>query len=137
MFANAIEQRKDVLLLIARILLMTLFLLSGWPKLTGFSGTVQYLASLGTPAPAVAAIIAVAMEVFGAIAILLGIFTRPLALIFVVYTLGSSLIGHPYWKFEGAEHMANFINFYKNISIMGGFLLLAVTGAGKYSIEKS
>lgn len=137
MFANAIERRKDILILIARVLLMILFLLSGWPKLTGFSATVQYLAALGTPAPTLAAIVAVALEVFGAIAVILGIFTRPLALIFVVYTFGASLIGHPYWKFEGAEHMANFINFYKNISIMGGFLLLAVTGAGKYSIDKS
>ena len=36
---------------------------------------------------------------------------------------------------EGAERHANSINFYKNLSIAGGFLLLYVTGAGKYSVD--
>jgi putative oxidoreductase len=35
----------------------------------------------------------------------------------------------------GADHFMNMINFYKNISLMGGFFLLYVTGAGKYSID--
>jgi putative oxidoreductase len=29
------------------------------------------------------------------------------------------------------------INFYKNISIIGGLLLLFVTGPGKYSIDRA
>jgi putative oxidoreductase len=35
----------------------------------------------------------------------------------------------------GADHYANMINFYKNVSIIGGFFLLYVIGAGKYSID--
>jgi putative oxidoreductase len=124
------------LILAARILLMLLFLLSGIPKLTGFSGTVGYMASTGAPFPPLAAIVAIAFEVFGALALLLGVFTRPIALLYVFYAFGTSLIGHHYWTYEGAARMANFINFYKNLSIMGGLLLLAVTGPGKYSIDK-
>ena len=61
----------------------------------------------------------------------LGAWTRPLAL----YTLGTALVGHPFWALEGADRDASAINFYKNISIIGGFLLLYVTGPGKYSLD--
>jgi hypothetical protein len=42
---------------------------------------------------------------------------------------------HRYWTLTGADQVANMDGFYKNLSIMGGFLLLYVTGAGKYSID--
>ena len=130
------EQRKDELILVARILLMILFVIFGWSKLTGFSGTVGYMAAEGAPLPTVSAIIAIVMEFFVGIAIVIGFYTRPLALLFALYTLGTALIGHHFWTMTGAEQMANMINFYKNISIMGGLLLLCVTGAGKYSIDR-
>jgi putative oxidoreductase len=131
-----IERNKDALILVARVLLMVLFVLFGWAKLTNFGGTVGYMGSLGAPMPAVSAAIAAVMEFFVAIALILGVFTRPLALLFVLYTFGAALIGHHYWTMEGAEHMGNMINFYKNVSIMGGLFLLCVTGAGKYSIDR-
>ena len=52
-----------------------------------------------------------------------------------VYTLATAFIGHHYWIMSGADQYANEINFYKNVSIMGGFLLLFITGAGKYSLD--
>ena len=130
------EQRKDELILIARVLLMILFLIFGWSKLTGFSGTVGYMATEGAPFSTLSAIIAIVMEFFVGIAILIGFYTRPLALLFALYTLGTALIGHHFWTMSGDAYMANMINFYKNISIMGGLLLLCVTGAGKYSIDR-
>jgi putative oxidoreductase len=130
------EQRKDELILLARVLLMILFLIFGWSKLTGFSGTVGYMAAEGAPLPTVSTIIAVVMEFFVGIAILAGFYTRPLALLLALYTLGTALIGHRFWTMTGDAHMANMINFYKNVSIMGGLLLLCVTGAGKYSIDR-
>jgi len=130
------EQRKDELILIARVLLMILFVIFGWSKLTGFSGTVSYMSTEGAPFPTLSAIIAIVMEFFVGIAIVIGFYTRPLALLFALYTLGTALIGHHFWTMTGAEQMANMINFYKNISIMGGLLLLCVTGAGKYSIDR-
>jgi len=54
---------------------------------------------------------------------------------FAFFTRAAGLIGHPYWTMTGAEHFMNRINFYKNVSLMGGFFLLYVTGAGKYSID--
>lgn len=115
---------------------MLLFIIFGLPKMTGFDGTVQYMAKLGTPMPMLAAIIAVVMEIPAAILIVLGFFTRPIALLFVFYTLGTAVIGHPYWDMSGDAVMPNMINFYKNISIAGAFLLLAVTGPGAISIDR-
>ena len=122
--------------MIARIALAVLFIIFGFPKLTGFDGTVQYMTSLGTPAPMLAAIIAVVMEVPAAILIVLGFFTRPLAILFVFYTLGTAVIGHHFWNMTGDAVGPNMINFYKNISIAGGFLLLAVTGPGAISVDR-
>ena len=130
------EQRKDELILVARVLLMILFVIFGWSKLTGFSGTVGFMTTEGAPFPTVSAIIAVVMEFFVGIAIVIGFYTRPLALILALYTLGTALIGHHFWTMTGDAYMANMINFYKNISIMGGLLLLCVTGAGKYSVDR-
>lgn len=129
-------ERNDSLLLVARVLLMILFVMFGWQKLIGFSGTVAYMTSTGAPAPTLSAIIAVVMEFVVGIAIIVGFFTRPLALLLALYTLGTALIGHHYWTMQGMERYANTINFYKNISIMGGLILLFITGPGKYSIDR-
>ncbi|MGH8157414.1 MAG: DoxX family protein [Rhodanobacter sp.] len=130
------EHRKDELILLARILLMALFVIFGWSKLTGFAGTVGYMASEGVPLPTVSAIIAVVMEFFVGVAIVIGFYTRPLALLLALYTLATAVIGHHYWTMLDGERAANMINFYKNISITGGLLLLCITGPGKYSIDR-
>ncbi len=62
---------RDLLLLIARIAIVLLFILSGYPKMLHYDGTVQYMASIGTPMPALAAIIAIVMEVPAVILVIL------------------------------------------------------------------
>lgn len=131
-----LSQANAFILLFARILLIALFIIFGIPKLLHFSGTVAYFNAIHAPVPTLSALIAVAMETVAALAVILGFYTRPLAWIFVFYTLGTALIGHPYWTMQGDAVEANMINFYKNISIMGGFLLLAVVGPGRYSLDK-
>ena len=102
----------------------------------GFSGTGGERTSLGTPMPMLAAIIAVVMEVPAAILIVLGFFTRPLAVLFVFYTLGTAVIGHHYWDMTGDAVVPNMINFYKNVSIAGAFILLAIVGPGAISLDR-
>jgi len=131
---DTLLERSDALILLARVLLMTLFLITGWQKLMNFPGTVAYMKTTGAPAPALSAVIAIVVEFFFGIALVLGAFTRPLALLFCLFTLGTALLGHRYWKLEGAERHANMLNFYKNLSITGGLLLLAVTGPGRYAL---
>jgi putative oxidoreductase len=126
---------NDELILAARLLLATLFLIFGWRKLTDFSGTVSQMVQLGVPTPVLAAAIATFMELPVAFAVAVGAFTRPAALLMFFYTLGTALIGHRYWTMTGAKKVDSMDGFYKNLSIMGGFLLVCTTGAGKYSID--
>ena len=127
------DGQRDIIILLARVLLMILFILSGWSKLTGFEGTVNYMSSLGAPAPMLAAAIAVIMEFAVGILLILGFYTRPLAFLFALFVLGTALIGHPYWNMVDPERSANMTQFLKNMSIVGGLLLLAVSGAGRFS----
>lgn len=129
------DRARDGLLLIGRILLMLLFVIFGWEKLIGFAGTVGYFAHMGLPEPTVAAVIAVVMEFFVGVAITAGIFTRPLAILIAIYTVATALIGHHFWTMSGMPRVENEINFFKNMSITGGLILLYVTGAGRYSVD--
>ncbi|RQH05333.1 DoxX family protein [Paraburkholderia dinghuensis] len=133
---NLFGPGSDTVLLVSRILLASLFVLFGWTKLTGFSGTVDYMTHVGAPVPMVSAIIAVVMEFVVGILILVGFYTRPLAVLLALYTVGTAIIGHHFWNMTGTEQMMNMINFYKNVSIAGGLLALAVAGPGRFSIDR-
>jgi putative oxidoreductase len=126
---------RNEVILIARFLLALLFLIFGWSKLGDYSGTVAYMTQSGAPLPTIAALVAIVVEFVLSIAIILGIWTRPLAVVLALYSLATAYIGHPYWSMEGVDRSANMINFYKNFSIIGGFMLLYLTGPGKYSID--
>ena len=126
---------RDELILIARLLLALLFLIFGWKKLGDYSGTVAYMTQSGAPLPMIAALVAIVVEFVLSIAIILGVWTQPFAAVLALYSLATAYIGHPYWSMEGVERSANMINFYKNFSIIGGFMLLYLTGPGKYSVD--
>jgi putative oxidoreductase len=125
----------DWVILLARIFLAALFLIFGWRKLRDFPGTVDQMVRDRAPAPVLAAALATFIELPVAFSVAIGAFTRPLAMLMAAYTLGTSLIEHRYWTKGRADRIASLENFYKNLCIMGGFLLLFVTGAGKYSID--
>jgi putative oxidoreductase len=126
---------NNELILAARLLLTALFLIFGWRKLRDFPGTVSQMVQLGVPLPVLAAAAATFMELPVAFAVAIGAFVRPLTLLLILYTLGTALIGHRYWTKTGAARVDNMDGFYKNLSIMGGFLLLHITGPGRYSID--
>ena len=130
-----INDINDEVILAARLFLATLFLIFGWRKLRDYSGTVSQMVQDGAPMPVLAAAVAIFMELPVAFAVAVGAFTRPSAVLLALYTLGTSLIEHRYWTTTGADQLASMEGFYKNLSIMGGFLLLYITGAGKYSID--
>jgi len=130
--ANAIN---DSVILAARLFLATLFLIFGRRKLRDYSGTVSQMVHDGISVPVLATAVAIFMELPVAFAVAIGALTRPSALLLAFYTLGASLIEHRYWSVTGADRVDSMEAFYKNISIMGGFLLLCITGAGRYSID--
>jgi putative oxidoreductase len=126
---------NDVIILAARLLLATLFLIFGWRKLRDYSGTVTQLVQLRAPAPVLAAAVSIFMEIPVALAVAVGAFAHGAALLLAFYALGTAFIGHRYWALKGAELVDSMDGFYKDLSIMGGLLLLYITGAGRYSID--
>jgi putative oxidoreductase len=121
---------------VARIALAVLFLWAGVMKLLGYAGFVGYLHSKGVPFVQIAAPIATAVEVLGALLLIIGFKVRPLALILAVYTVAAAVLGHDFWNVvDPALQRDMVIHFWKNIGIAGGFLLLFVTGAGRMSVD--
>jgi len=49
--------------------------------------------------------------------------------------IGTAVIGHPFWNMVDPAKAANTVQFFKNMSIVGGLLLLSVTGAGRFSVD--
>lgn len=133
---TTVSSRDDTVLLLGRLLLVVLFILFGFNKLTSFTATIGQMKGAGLPLPELAAAIAVIMEFFVGIAIALGFWTRTLAVLLAIYTLATAFISHRYWTMTGPAQFGNEINFYKNLSIIGGLLLLSVTGPGRYSINR-
>ncbi len=125
----------NAIILVARVFLAALFLIFGWRKVTDFSGTVRQMVEDGVPTPVLATALAIFMEIPVAFAVAVGAFARPSAILMFFYTLGTSLIEHRYWTTTGTKYVDLMEAFYKNLGIMGGFLLLFVAGAGKYSID--
>ncbi|MDM0112697.1 DoxX family protein [Variovorax sp. J22R133] len=127
---------RDFLALLGRILVAAMFIPAGFAKLTGFAGTVGYIASVGLPLPAVGAVIAIVVELGVGIAFLLGYKTRLAALILAVFTLAASIFFHAFWAAPEAAKMVTTLLFTKNIAIVGGLLALAAFGPGRFSIDK-
>lgn len=128
---NISASQNSAVILISRIFLAILFILAGWSKLTGLGGTAQYFGAIGLPMPMVTAVLVGLIEFVGGLAILIGFQTRIAAVVVALFTIGATLIAH----MDFAEGM-NALMAQKNLAIAGGLLLLAVTGAGAYSVDR-
>ena len=126
---------QDALSLAARILFIALFLPAGIGKLTGFDGTVGYIASVGLPLPAVGAALALVVEIAGSLALLAGYGTRIAALVLAAFTLVASFFFHAYWAAPADQAYVAQLLFFKNIAVVGGLLALAAHGAGRWSLD--
>ncbi len=91
--------------LLARLLLAALFMPAGISKISGFAGTAGYIGSVGLPMPELGAAIAIAVEVLGGIALIIGFGTRWAALALAVFTLVASFFFHAYWAMPAEQQM--------------------------------
>ena len=121
---------------LGRLLFVALFLPAGVSKLTGFAGTVGYIASVGLPVPELAAVIALIVEIAGSLALLAGFQTRITALVLAVFTLVATFFFHNYWAAPADQAFVAQLLFFKNIAVVGGLLILAAQGAGGWSLDE-
>lgn len=120
-------QAAAVISLVARILLAWIFIVSGWGKVSDYAGTVGYMQAMGVSASLLPLVIFA--ELGDGLAILFGFQARVAALSLAVFSLLTAFL------FHSANDMNNAINFMKNLGLAGGFLALALLGAGKLSID--
>lgn len=126
---------QNPLSLVGRLLLAMLFLPAGIAKIGGYAGTVGYIASKGLPLPEVGALVAIVVEVGGALALIAGFGTRFAALGLALFTLAASVVFHNYWALPADQQMVQQLMFFKNIAVVGGLLTLAAWGAGAWSLD--
>ena len=121
--------------LVGRILLSLMFLASGYWKIKYWSSHVEMLDLKLVPAPAALLAVAVVLELAGGLAVVVGLKARFAALALFLYLIPVTLIMHNFFGVEGAERQLQTIHFMKNLSIMGGLLMVAASGAGPFSVD--
>jgi putative oxidoreductase len=123
--------------LFGRIMLSSVFILSGISKITGFAMEEGYVVAKHLPLPAVALTIALFIELAGGLALLAGWFAKFAAWIVFLYMIPTTFLFHNFWAMQGMDRYDNTIHFQKNLAIMGGLLILAAFGAGAYSVDSA
>ncbi len=133
--AATMSNRDEVILLIGRLALGAIFLKSGLQKLLALSAFAASLAQRGVPASSTWAVIGATVEFIGGILIITGLRTREASLLMILFVVVATGISHRFWEFAEAARRAQESQFFKNLSILGGFVLLFVTGGGRYSVD--
>ena len=126
---------QNPLALIGRILLAIVFVPAGFGKIAGFAGTVGYATAMGLPLPQVGVALALVIELFGGLALLIGFRTRYAALALAVFTLVASYFFHAFWAVPADQAFMVQLLFFKNVAVVGGLLTLAANGAGGWSLD--
>jgi putative oxidoreductase len=88
------------------------------------------------PLPEVLAVLTILIELGAGLLLVVGWKARWAAFLIFLFTIPVSLVFHNFWAMEGAQAAMNQIQFLKNLSIMGGMLMVAAFGPGRYSLDK-
>ncbi len=130
-FDGIATKMSDSLMLIGRVLVASVFVLTAVKS----SPTAGYLTSLHYPAPEFWSAVAIAAEWVVGATLILGIATRYGAVLALVFVIIAMATAHRYWEYPQAQQTVQYIFATKDLSILGGLLVLFVAGAGRYSID--
>jgi putative oxidoreductase len=127
---------NDAFVAVGRVVLALIFISSGIEKFMGLGETTAAIASKNLPVPNILAIFAAATELGGGLLVVIGWQTRLAAFALAVFTAVAAYFFHDFWHYPpGMEHTNNMIHFMKNVSMIGGFLILVGVGGGRYSLD--
>jgi putative oxidoreductase len=119
----------------ARILLALIFIMSGFGKITGFSGTAAAIASKGIPLPEVATAITIAIEFLGGLLLVAGWKARWAAAAIFLFIIPTTILFHNPIGLPPEQAQGQTINLLKNLAIMGGMLMVIAFGPGGWSVD--
>jgi|SRR5579872_3321418 len=129
------EELKNVLILVARICIGSLFLWAAWEKITHWSGTVLYMRERNLPQVSLFLPAVIVVQVLGGLGIIAGYQTRVAAVVLILFLLPAMVIFHNFWNFSGKERNIEKTLFMKDVAVLGGLLLLVVCGGGTISVN--
>ena len=115
---------------LGRLLMATIFLMSGLSKLADPAGTIAYIRGAGAPLPTVAYGGALTVELAGGILLVLGYQTRAVAAVMAGFSVAAAVLFH-----SNVGDLNQMIHFTKNVAIAGGFLQVIAFGAGGLSLD--
>jgi putative oxidoreductase len=121
---------KALAALIGRILLVLIFVKSGIGKIGNLEGTAQYMLKYSMPFITFFLYGAIFLELVGSMTVIFGFFTRLGALLLIIFLVPTTLIFHT--NFNDPNQV---IHFMKNVSMLGGCLILLSAGAGRFSLD--
>jgi len=127
---------RDVLLLIGRVLLAAMFVKTGLDKFFALGDTASYISSAGLPLAFLLAPLTAIAEVVLGLAIIVGFQTRWAALGLAIFCLITIPFFHAFWTMADQARGLNQLLALKNLSIAGGFLVLAAVGPGLLSVDR-
>jgi putative oxidoreductase len=113
---------------LGRIFLSTLFLIEGTNKIFNYEETIQYMENFSVPE--YLAIPAIILEILFPLLLIIGYQTKIAALVMMIFTIVVAIIFH-----TNFDDQMQFITFFKDIAIAGGFIIIFVNGAGKFSVD--
>ena len=116
------------LITIGRVLMAVMFIQAGISKMYGYAGAQGYMEAAGVPGALLPLVIL--LEAGGGLAVLLGLFTRWSALLLAGFCVLAALLFH-----LKPDDQMQMISFMKNITIAGGFLVLAGAGPGALALD--
>ena len=119
----------NILDLVGRIFISSIFLLSGINKIQNYEGSHSWMESLGVPG--ILLIPAIVLEVLAPILIMVGYRVKISAALLSLFCIATAIIFH-----TDFSNQMQFISFFKNIGLAGGFLFLVINGAKDFSIDK-
>jgi len=125
---------QDVAALVGRTLLGLLFVVSGVEKIGAFADTAVYMASAGLPAVKVLLVLAIIVEIGGGGAICFGWRTRLAAVAVLLFTVIVTMVFHRFWSAPPDQAIVQRLMFMKNVSIMGGLVMLFAFGPGTVAL---
>ena len=120
--------------LVGRLLMTYIFATSGLAKIVGWSGNIAYMSRHHLPMVPVLLAGALVIEVAGSICLITGYQARWAAAIMFVYLLLVTVLLHNYWAFSGDMAGMQETHFRKNLAIMGGLLMVAAYGPGRWAL---
>ena len=126
---------QDFLLLAGRVLIGWIFISSGWRKLTDIPAFVASMPRRDLPV--FLGYLAPPTEFFGGVFIVFGFATRYTALVMLLFMVIATFSSHRYWNYtDPAQYASQNGNFWKNVSMTGGIVLLFITGAGRFAVDR-